>query len=71
MSVYGLIQQLRSICSPALEKPQQPPSLPSWCILDPPSPSNLFANLFQYDPLENISLERDETRSLIDMKTSK
>ena len=58
LSVYGLIQQLRSICSPNLQKPQQPSSLPSWCILDPSTPGAPFANLFQYDPLENISLDQ-------------
>ena len=58
LSVYGLIQQLRSICSPNLQKSQQPSSLPSWCILDPPTPGVPFANLFQYDPLENISLDQ-------------
>ena len=57
LSVSTIIQQLRAICSPPLRDPHPAPALPSWCILDSPENSR-FNNLFQYDPLENVSLDQ-------------
>ena len=57
LSVSSIIQKLRVICSPALRDPHPAPALPSWCILDSPE-SSRFNNLFQYDPLENVSLDQ-------------